>query len=889
MSFSKLSALEVDEKELDSFAKLLEAALDHFADPHWLGTNSPLAAPYFLGQALMSYTSDANAISRGSVLQQVLRKAATHLEGELQEVLRVGYFQRDHYLTSDGLALRLNLSRRSYYRRRLKALKELAYHVNQTLLPPLRPERLIEKKIYGRALALSDSLVALQGGQSLYLYGNSGTGKTTLGTAIAQQWLQLHLSDLAKERTNNVEPIFWYTIRTAVNDQPSSFLFALAYFLRLHGAGSSWRQMVADQGAIDAARTLALLRFDFSNLQSRSILLCIDEVDLLQPETENHAQLLHLLEELCPLTPLLLIGQRQVLETDKHIAITGLQVDEISQWMTETGIPLLLPNQLEKLLDRTQGNPALVTLLVALHQSGEELATVLDSFTNAPSLEAIFLRIWRRLNPPQRSLLQQLSIFRNPSPIDAWVSQHAELNILRTCGLIEVDAVGGVRPLSHIHRLIYERTSAEDRLRFHAIAAEVRSARGEVASAVYHHIEARQPALAVWLWFAHRRSEIERGRGPSTLPLLQRVVANELPDKRDRLALRIARAELLGMSGRQEEAEAELTALVERQNDTAGAYVLQLEGDVLEAQGQVEQALEKYRESLNTLQNRHARVSRLHSRLSFIYAFRLQNFAQARHEALNALIVAQMHYGNITEWTGNLQQASDIYGAARALAENDGVNLGVKSQIHSYIGTLELKQRKFQSAIEHFEKAIAIDQSQGDVVRPLYDQLNLAYANTLIGNYDDAYQQSCEALAVAEQMKHGYLIAGLSAGAGEACYYLNRLDESEQYAIQSLAQKEAFFRSSALTLYGMVRGAQGKYKEAVDLIQNGIESAHAQDDLYGEAYAWRKLGDVHADHNQNEQAHLAYSTAIRLYRELGLDHEIKQIEQALDQLTLPEQ
>jgi hypothetical protein len=36
----------------DPFARSVEIALEHFADPAWLGEHSPLAAPYFLGDAL---------------------------------------------------------------------------------------------------------------------------------------------------------------------------------------------------------------------------------------------------------------------------------------------------------------------------------------------------------------------------------------------------------------------------------------------------------------------------------------------------------------------------------------------------------------------------------------------------------------------------------------------------------------------------------------------------------------------------------------------------------------------------------------------------------------------------------------------------------------------
>ena len=62
----------------EPFYEQLRLALNHFSDPQWLGEHSPLAAPYFLGEALRHGTT-STAVSRGRTLQKELQAATASL------------------------------------------------------------------------------------------------------------------------------------------------------------------------------------------------------------------------------------------------------------------------------------------------------------------------------------------------------------------------------------------------------------------------------------------------------------------------------------------------------------------------------------------------------------------------------------------------------------------------------------------------------------------------------------------------------------------------------------------------------------------------------------------------------------------------------------------
>ena len=241
----------------DAFLSALEQALEHDADAEWIGANSPLATPYFLGQALHGAGTSAHA--RGDALRHLARQAAQALSEAHQRLLDASFFKRDWHININGVAERLNTSRSAYYRRRADALQSLAYVLSQLVLPALRFERPIAKPIVGRASELAQSLTALRAGECVALIGSSGVGKTALGATIAHEWSRQTGQTVGnsedREGAQADERVFWFTIRSPLNDQLSSFVFALAHFLRTLGADGTWRQLVADEGQKNIATT----------------------------------------------------------------------------------------------------------------------------------------------------------------------------------------------------------------------------------------------------------------------------------------------------------------------------------------------------------------------------------------------------------------------------------------------------------------------------------------------------------------------------------------------------------------------------------------------------------------------------------------------------------
>lgn len=846
---------------VDGYTSAVTMALDHFDNPAWLGDNSPLAAPYILGPYLDKYEYEGSNIERGNVLKAALQDAACHLESKQQRLLEATYFKRNSDLNNTGVALALKIPPRTFYTHKNAAIRNLSAQLSQTFIPQLRLERSIYRELVGREQLVKDIQADLERGYTVSITGVSGIGKTTLAAAVIKKWEE-GKANIDGASDDPEQYAFWYTVRPSFNDYIANVLFAIAFYLRNCGAPRTWQQLIADQKRqrLEGAqvhpeqqakvpeRILGVIRHDLKSLEKRSLLFCIDEADLLDSEHAEHAQIIHLLEVIGEFAPLLLIGQRaSAVLSNSFYPVPGFNVEEVSAFLHQADINHVEANTITSLHTGSKGNPALLTLILSLYKVNNSIEEGLKILEVSPSIEALYKRIWRRLKDEEKLLLIRLLVFQAASPTDAWAKEREVLHRLHEYGLLYNDNNGGTVVMPHIQKVGYSVISAECKPVLHLRAAEIWTERDEIIQAMYHCLEANQPALAVSLWYSNREREIERGRGSNALSMLLRISANDMSHVEDRNALLVARGELFKLAGQPEEAEANLQNIVSANKGMFPAYAQQLQAEVLEMQGRAEQALQRFRNALDSLMgspiNREVTIL---TRIGFLHRFHFQEVEKAQREALLARIKAEGFHGNIEEMDGNYKAARQRYQTAYELAEKLGQdNNFFLSRAYSQLGVLEIREGgDIDLAIELIEKAIRCDEHQGDIVSPLYDMLNLAYAYTQKEDYEKSLEIANMGLRRANDLGLSYLIAGLSCGVGEAYLGLNQLEEAERYARISLDTEEGFFRWSALALYGEIKGRQGLFSEAKTYLTEAIHSAEEAEDPFGKRYCQEKLVEM---------------------------------------------
>ena len=489
-------------KQTDSaglFFERLRLALNNYDDAHWLGESSPLAAPYFLGAALAGAPNAHTAVGRGRILQQALQHAADslwhgplpatreELETAVQAarqaegnsgnryyflLLELRYFRRyfrprANPPANSEQAIRdyLGVGRGPYFNHIKAAREALGTALIALLQPTFRLEQppQFEGELIGREGLLAQCLAELQTARTVALSGMGGAGKTAVAAAIATQWSAAH-------------PVFWFTLWPTLNDQLSSLLFSLGYFLHQQGASGLWLQLVADQGRLDNLQLALEQARGALHLLSPKPLLCIDEVDrlVIDPEriTPAQQQLLSFLHSLRGLAPILLIGQQVNILADAHHTLEGLTAVQIQSLLRQNGVPHTAVDA-ARLHAYTGGNARMAWLCTALCRDGRSLAEVLDSMPEASAFQTVFARLWQVLSPEERRLLQQIAVFRSPAPADAFTHAAGVMDNLAARHILHHDGRGAVALLPIMRDLVYEdhqRLPAEVRDQAHLAA-----------------------------------------------------------------------------------------------------------------------------------------------------------------------------------------------------------------------------------------------------------------------------------------------------------------------------------------------------------------------------------------------------------------------------------
>lgn len=887
---------------VEPFYEQIRLALNHFSDPQWLGENSPLAAPYFLGTVRQNDAEMDTSSGRGQVLQQALLLAAASLwpetlpkdeagllaavQEERQEegnkgsryhylLLELRYFRQHFKPTAVPYAdneydIRdfLGVGRGPYFNHLKAARMRLGEALLHQVRPTFRleqPVSLPETLVAREETAITTCLTVLENGQSVSISGVGGIGKTSYGSLLASHW--------------PTQRVFWFTIRPHFTDQLDSLLFSLGYFLYRQGASGLWLQLVADGGKVDHLDlALAHIRGDLQTLRASPLLLCFDEVEHLYPAEPQQVSLLQVqlrefLGGLHTLAPLLFMGQHHGLRADYHVELTGFTVPQTAVLCRQSGIAYTSAD-IHHLQQYTAGNPRLMQLCLASSDQQKPLTETLAELPHAPSLQALFERVWQQLNAGQRQLLLQLAVFRSPAPGDVWRTEYANLQLLLKQHIVQKDNQGGLSLLPVFRDLIYQdqhRLSADMRERCHLAAAAIRAARGEYTAAAYHYVQAGEYIYAVQVWFPQRRQEARRGQAHTALAIFQQIPSRRLPEA-EAQALSLLRSELYQLMGEPESGLQELNAVSWSPDQEITGHTHMLRGTFLNALGYPQAALENYNEGISLITRLLGQLVRFRYQRSTVY-MQQRHMSESWREARLAQYEAEQLQGLVQEEQGHFDEAYLNYQRALALARSIGYDAGV-AQTNRELAAVLGRQARVSEAVKHAEEAIAYYEQIGDRLNQEKARNALLVTYFQGGEFAKAIEIATHSLPFFEEAGMPFWTAVTASTLAEACFEVGELDKAYDYAQMVLKLEEPQSHPYALYTLGLVQRARHQLAEVRHYFSRAQEIAQENGDKYLEAYAWRALGESETDLPQ-EQKVRALVQALRLFEELGMVQEIE--------------
>ena len=861
------------------FQEQLKLALEHFQDVKWLGEQSPLSAPYFLGDHLLGQSNTQAALGRGQVLQKVLHEAMEIMSKRDREGT-YGHQLLDmrfiHPKALDYIMDSLYVGRTTYYRHETKALEMLEEVLIGYCYAPMRIDLPVPPKVLvGRDYVISQCLESLNAKQTILLSGSSGIGKTATAATIAATWIETHTP----------QSVFWYALRRGLNDQIYSLIFMLAHFFHKLGASSLWLQLLAEKKSVSVTVALSLISHDLNRHNIPAPLLCIDDIDLLHPnEIEEHAQIAFFLALLHNNLPVLLAGQinpqQRLIETDADYVLDRLTEEDIRTWVTGVAAPIALQD-VGLLSSYTNGNPHLVALFVTLQQSGESLKEAMAHIPSSPTVLTLLNRIRRRLEADDLNLLEALSIFRQACPRDAWAP--APLAKLERLNLIRSTQYGSIELLPAIKTAIQSRLTLNRKESLHLLAAQVRSTRGEYTAAVSHYVAANQIEMAVWVWYAYRRTEIDFGKAREALVILEQIPYNLLSHKASE-TLTLLKGELQTVLGNLNEAHAELSAIPEKPDSILHIIARKMQSGISIRKGDFARAIEEIKAGLDaTTSMLEIRQADLHVNLSAAI-HETGDWQSAWYEAQIAECELHNVKGYIKLQINEYDEAQRYFLSALAIAQQSDLKLN-HAKISYNLSALHMVQGNFSLASQHLKSAEQYFEKTGDLARLARVKTSMAGIHVEAEEPLLAVLEATQAINIYRNLDLPNNSAYASHCLAEAYLQLKAFDKAESHIMYVLKHPvPALHPYSNLTL-SELRLRQGNLVESELLCHQVVQSALLTQNQRLVAITHRVMAEIYYTKNNLEEAQASLHKAIAIFNDLSLAHERQKAEILLNKIA----
>lgn len=902
-------------KPNELFAEQIKLALDNYGDTEWLGKNSALATPYFLGDWFHKTEFPMTIVGRGQALQELIDAAADKLwsgplpadsdtleklvEEERAKIssvksyrlsyllLELGYFRRyfppSAYpsINRDEIRFYLSLSGRgAYYRLFKNARERLGDALLQIARPTFRLESPnLQSEIFGRDIILEKCLEELSQNRMLAISGRSGIGKTTIGTAIQERWQS---------------PTFWYTFRPNFSDNIDSLFFSLGHFLNKLGKSTLWLYLISVDKSETSFRTdlaTGFLQDDIHNLPTDTVpLLCFDEVDLLDIDhleeiQPQHQEILDLLETLRSQLPLLLLGQSIAIITDNHIVIKKLDRLGIRQFVEHSNLPYS-KEDIARIMQITDGNPRMVELVIALCQldTDETLQSVLSQLPTTPAIRPLLNRLWRRLSPNERTIVSLLSVFQASAPLQA-----AEVDSLLGRGLLKLDANGGYSLNNIFQASIYQSLSSEKKEQYHEQAAHIRANHGEFTEAAYHFYRAGNPRQAVELFHNNLDLEITRGKSRVANDIFQSISIRQLKGKPQRDLQKI-RAQLSFLTGNPQKIIEDTTLLPlpalskknqsQKQPDPTaemlnnGFEITNYQGIAYTALGEYESALDAYDHALHylaTLTKMQMTTIRRRSQVLFRY----EGFHPVFKEIEQAEFELAFLKGLIMSRSGQHEEAKHSLHIAQEIADkyDDPLKIAKIAYEHTVLAGM---QGKLETAKQSAQTAITAYQKMGNLFDAEVVRAELGGAHLQAGVFEEAVLSLEKSLKFFSRIKAKNWIINISSNLAEAYHGVGDLNKAKKYAMLVRDSEDRQMMPYGLFTLGLVWLDQGNLPKAESSFKEGIEIAQQVGDKFVLGYLLRGLGKLYCRSEQTQdEGHRQLEKAVALFQEMSLTAEVE--------------
>ncbi len=181
--------------------------------------------------------------------------------------------------------------------------------------------------------------------------------------------------------------------------------------------------------------------------------------------------------------------------------------------------------------------------------------------------------------------------------------------------------------------------------------------------------------------------------------------------------------------------------------------------------------------------------------------------------------------------------------------------------------------RRFEEAIDCFQRALTIRQEAGGRSGEGWVLYNLGETHRVLGRFEEAIDYLKQALSIGraagQRWGEGWVLNML----GDACRGLGRFEEALDYLQQALTIRQEIDdqvgKGWTLNMLGVVYRELGRFEKAIDYFHQALMISH-QDNIPGlEGHNLSCLGDVFQDTGQLGAAQTHWCQALTIFEDLG--------------------
>lgn len=620
-------------------------------------------------------------------------------------------------------------------------------------IPPVREFFGREKELDAVARALSSANFKV-----IDVRGIPGIGKTTL---------------VAKALSGVSERVFWYSAKPW--DSSRTLTEALGRFF-------------SDNGNRRLAAYLSSGRFELGDLSflldqelaENGYIFVFDDAD----QCPSLQDFLKMFRHSCGAAKIVTTSEHRPAFYDSSDKVARKEVFEMELGGLEApaAIKLLKARGMEfavaaELAEATKGHPLSLEMVTAssLVEARYQVAQYFEE------------KFYSGLSEDERSLLQLASVFQQPFPAEAIPR---ELRQTRKGSMLREVAPGRFEIHASLRGFVYGAMSADERAKWHSVAADFYLRQGEPQERLYHLVRAGRRLEAEML--ITRASDELLAKG--NFQRLWDIIRDLRPSKdRYRLAVEFFTARVASLVGQYDSAWSALERLSKSESLAIRSEALVEMGKIRSKRGDLADASELFKEALKAAPELPGIRSKALRGLGVVES-KLGNYGKAQEllerSALDAMaamdskgmLKAHMELGNVFIGMGRYEEAIGHFSKCAA-----GFGPAELANVYANMGIASAYLSRPEEARLHLENAVRLADETGQPRCKAYALTSLAEVLVGAGNPEQAKEHSFRALEILTELGDRIGASAAYANLGMAERSLGDLSASEEHYSESIS------------------------------------------------------------------------------------------------------